>query len=154
MKKRFLQLAIVPVLALFLLAGLFVLAPDSAVVEDAYAINEKVKVVRVASSQVVATDTNSTGHIWLSNSNGWGFTSADIFYTCAACTVTDTLDLKVQVSPDNSTWVAHSASPLGSQITAAGSGYEKFTVDGRYFRLQYDVATTAPLTIDIWAVLH
>ncbi len=53
---------------------------------------------------------------------------------------TSTLDLTIQVSPDNSEWYTHTTI---SQISAVGNVLEKITNFGKYMRIGYTVGGTS-----------
>lgn len=142
--------ALLPVLiGLLLFVGVsasMAFAPDSG-------LNDGVQVESLGTYVLTADRTGPT-KIWL-GSSALGFTKADIFWSVDGATVTDTLDLSLQVSPNGALWATHASSPLGSQITTTVTGgYETVDVVGRFYRVTYDVATTSPVTVSMYAVLR
>jgi hypothetical protein len=118
--------------------------------------NENIKVIQVWDEEVLEADVAAGDSFsWLSNSSGYGFSDADVFYTIDVGTEVNTTTLELEVSPDDSLWINHAASNVVANAVAAdGSSYVAAAVDGRYFRINANVANTSPVTISLWAVLH
>ena len=78
-------------------------------------------------------------------SNSYDFSDASECLILVNATVVSgtnpTLDIKVQVSDDNSTWYDHTDL---RQIIKAGNYPESITVFGKYVRLSYTIAGTTP----------
>lgn len=146
------KLSISLILGLLLIATVLVSAIAAS--PNYQVLNQNIKVVTVENATVLAADKTHSTYSWLSNSSGYAFTKADVFYVVAGATVTDTVDLTLETSPDGSTWVAHSDSAIGSQMTADTTAYETVDVEGRFFRLKTDLATTGPATVTYKVVLH
>jgi hypothetical protein len=146
-KKLALPIALGLLLVAILIGGIAA-APNYAVV------NQNLKVITVESATVLAADKTHSSYSWQSNTSGYDFEKADIFYVVAGATVTDTVDLTLETSPDGTIWTAHSASPVGSQMTTATTAYETVDVQGRFFRLKTDLASSGPATVTYKVVLR
>jgi hypothetical protein len=68
------------------------------------------------------------------------YTEGQIFINVTAEADTSTLDITVQVSPDNSVWYTHTA--VG-QITATGQTRAAITNFGKWIRIKYVVGGTS-----------
>jgi hypothetical protein len=123
-------------------------------------LNQNVIVVEFAEDATIAADTfypSSGTRFWLSNSQGYNFDKADVFYDIDGATATQTVDIVLQTSWDGTNWAVHSDSGIGSQLTADMSVplYETVDVEGRFYRIKLDLATTDTITVaDLNVVLH
>lgn len=68
------------------------------------------------------------------------YTEGQIFVDVTAEAATSTLDIIIQVSPDNSVWYTHTTV---SQITATGQYRAAITNCGNYLRINYTVGGTS-----------
>lgn len=147
-KKLALPIALGLLLVAILIGGIAA-APNYAVV------NQNLKVISVASADVITADKTYSSYSWQSNTSGYDFEKADIFYTIAGSDwTTMTVDIVLETSPDGTTWFTHSDSGIGSQLSANGSGYETVDVEGRFFRVKLDLTSPATVTGTLKAVLH
>jgi hypothetical protein len=112
------------------------------------------RIVNISSSESVVTTTvqNKTAIIWGS------YSYADIFYTISG-TSGNTTTIKLQVSPDNVTWIDHSSYATSNYFaklnqTTVASYTGNIPVHGYYVRLTYGTTSTSPVTFTVKAVLR
>lgn len=117
------------------------------------ALDGPVQVINLASA-AIATTTTWTGGRWSALGTDRPPTKAEIWLTVVEPTV-NTTTFVLQVSPDNSTWLAHKAiGTLASSVATNTSIYTATTIEGVYYRVVATVSNTQTLTPTIKVVLR
>jgi len=113
-----------------ILAADFILHPPAARAED-----RKTRVITFLSSGVKTAATAQSSAFDVS-----AYMEGQIFIDVTAEGGTSTLDIIIQVSPDNSTWYTHTTI---AQVTATGQTRQAVTNFGNYIRIYYTVGGTS-----------
>jgi len=117
---------------IFVLVSALVLAGFSG---SAGAEDRKTRVITLLSSGTYTAATAYSSSYEVS-----AYSEGQIFIDVTAEADASTLDVTVQVSPDDSTWYTHTA--VG-QITATGQTRQAITNFGKYLRIKYVVGGTS-----------
>lgn len=142
--------------ALLLLAGLPVLYPSGGVAA-APLQDGPVQVFVLNTAGIAATTTftpTATGGRWSALGTDRPPVTAEIWLTVSEPTV-NTTTLALQVSPDNSTWLAHSTiGALATDVVTDTTVYTTAAIHGVYYRIVATVSNTQTLTPTIKVVLR
>ena len=107
------------------------------------------RATRVITDQSAVTMTSTTtGTGWLVDR----YTEALVVVDVTAESGTVTLDVEVQTSADNTTWVAHPSGTF-TQITGVTTAVKALTNVGQYLRVKYTIGGTTSMTLTSKIVL-
>jgi flagellar basal body-associated protein FliL len=126
--RRSILWAIMSILAVIVLADLFSAIP-------ARADDRKTRFISFLSSGTYTVGTAQSTAFDVS-----AYTEGQIFVNVTTKNGSSTLDISIQLSPDNLTWYTHTAM---TQITATGQYRQAITNFGKYVRISYVVGVTS-----------
>lgn len=144
-KKRIAPFLSIGLLVVVLLAGVFAaITPPQEAEAATYPIS--VNSEGITASGVIG----SASYLWSPTDSTWD--TAEIWYAIDQGT-TNTVTLRVDVSPDGSMWKTTYATVVANNAADA-TGYITPTINGRYFRIYATVSNTNTVTPTVKAILR